>query len=447
MKHQVLKKGLSFLLFLLFVSAATVSTTQTIINENAPIETGRTLYVGGSGSGNYTKIQDAIDNATDGDTVFVYDDSSPYSEHVVVEKPIYLIGEKKETTVIDGGNSLTVLTVKADGVTISKFTIQKSGVLWVNSGIEVRSSHNTISGNIISQNFNGISLFSSSNNNNITSNTIMSNEGDGIYLFDSYYNLILDNTILDNYGGIVLVQSDYNNVSTNVFQNNGIVILGFYQNTVMDNLVNDKPLVFLNGKSDMVIDEAGQVVLVNCHNITIQNCDLSHTSIGIYFRYTNNCRISRNSISSCPYGIILFQSDNNNISMNSIVKNTMGISFNTCNQNNIMWNTINFNKYIGISLDSSHNNTISNNNIKFNGGLRNIQNGFGLRLLNSSYTRVNYNNFVLNAFNVNPAFSPSCIYNKNYWNRPRFLPVLILGFKPFVQFDWHPAQKPYDIEV
>ena len=33
---------------------------------------GKTLYVGGSGPGNYTKIQDAINNAIDGDTIYVY---------------------------------------------------------------------------------------------------------------------------------------------------------------------------------------------------------------------------------------------------------------------------------------------------------------------------------------------------------------------------------------
>ncbi len=30
------------------------------------------LYVGGTGPNNYTRIQDAIDNASDGDTIFVY---------------------------------------------------------------------------------------------------------------------------------------------------------------------------------------------------------------------------------------------------------------------------------------------------------------------------------------------------------------------------------------
>jgi hypothetical protein len=32
---------------------------------------GDIFYVGGSGEGNYSTIQDAVDNASDGDTVFV----------------------------------------------------------------------------------------------------------------------------------------------------------------------------------------------------------------------------------------------------------------------------------------------------------------------------------------------------------------------------------------
>jgi len=31
---------------------------------------GRTLYVGGNGPNNYTRIQDAVDDASDGDTIF-----------------------------------------------------------------------------------------------------------------------------------------------------------------------------------------------------------------------------------------------------------------------------------------------------------------------------------------------------------------------------------------
>ena len=83
---------------------------------------GITLYVGGSGPDNYTKIQDAIDNASDGDTIFVY--SGTYFEHVVVDKQLYLIGEDKNSTIIDGEGSEDVVVIYADGVTIQQFTIR-----------------------------------------------------------------------------------------------------------------------------------------------------------------------------------------------------------------------------------------------------------------------------------------------------------------------------------
>jgi hypothetical protein len=36
------------------------------------VDNGNTLYVGGSGPNNYSKIQDAIDNASGRDTIFVH---------------------------------------------------------------------------------------------------------------------------------------------------------------------------------------------------------------------------------------------------------------------------------------------------------------------------------------------------------------------------------------
>jgi len=78
---------------------------------------GKTLYVGGSGAGNYTRIQDAIDNASDGDTVFVY--SRRYIENIVIEKSLSLIGISEEfgsgndsgKPVIDGNFSDIVISV------------------------------------------------------------------------------------------------------------------------------------------------------------------------------------------------------------------------------------------------------------------------------------------------------------------------------------------------
>ena len=81
-----------------------------------------TLYIGGSGPGNYSTIQDAIDMASVGDTVFVY--SGLYYENLIVNKTIDLIGINKETSIIDGNGSGDVVKITSDFVNIKGFTIQ-----------------------------------------------------------------------------------------------------------------------------------------------------------------------------------------------------------------------------------------------------------------------------------------------------------------------------------
>ena len=70
-------------------------------------------------------IQDGIDAADPGYTIFVY--SGTYSENVVVNKTINLIGEDKNTTIIDGGYIGDVIHISKDWVNISGFSIKNSG--------------------------------------------------------------------------------------------------------------------------------------------------------------------------------------------------------------------------------------------------------------------------------------------------------------------------------
>jgi len=51
------------------------------------------FYVGGTGLENYSRIQDAIDDASGGDTVFVY--SGVYNESILLNKSITLLGKTK----------------------------------------------------------------------------------------------------------------------------------------------------------------------------------------------------------------------------------------------------------------------------------------------------------------------------------------------------------------
>jgi len=106
MKNKIKKECLIISIIFLFIGLSASSSGVNIENINTRnpniCHNGTILYVGGSGEDNYTRIQYAINDANPGDIVFVYDDSSPYYECIVIDKSINLIGEDKNDTVIDG---------------------------------------------------------------------------------------------------------------------------------------------------------------------------------------------------------------------------------------------------------------------------------------------------------------------------------------------------------
>ena len=93
----------------------------------------------------YSTIQEAINAASAGDVIHVK--AGTYFENVVVNKSLSLIGEDKETTVIDGGQAGTVIRVIASNVTVTGFKIQNSGKFDVGISIE-ESSHVNVTDNI-----------------------------------------------------------------------------------------------------------------------------------------------------------------------------------------------------------------------------------------------------------------------------------------------------------
>ncbi len=249
MKDNLVRNGLVLWIILLFVVAIFIPSIGGTIIEGYGLQNDKTsiiglnlrgniLYVGGNGSGNYTNIQDAINDASDEDTVFVYNKSSPYYENVVVDKSINLIGEDRDTTVIDGNNWGDVVLISADKVNIRGFTIQNSGSE-NDTGIKLNSDHNVINGNNInSNNMDGLLLYFS-NENIISDNSISSNGDDAIVLYDSKNNTISDNIISfnDNNGIIIFYPSDNNNIFGNTIRsNNGD---GVYINASNNHIFNN----------------------------------------------------------------------------------------------------------------------------------------------------------------------------------------------------------------
>ena len=221
MKKYYIKKGIIILISISFISSIIVpiinsSNQISIINGSLNWEKRENiLFVGGSGPGNYSKIQNAINDANNGDTVFVFDDSSPYLEHLIVNKTINLIGEDKTSTIIDGSLTGNCIKITSDSVVINGFTIKK-GLIGVSI---VQSSGQEIKNNIIKNNWEGIGLYKVTNAIFIR-NSITDNDYEGINPIQSSGNNFSGNKINWNIYGILLTDSDYNYINKNELKGN-----------------------------------------------------------------------------------------------------------------------------------------------------------------------------------------------------------------------------------
>jgi parallel beta-helix repeat protein len=264
-KNPLIKKSWAIGTILLFIGTSLIpSTAQNI--EKSPSSRGNWLYVGGSGPGNYTTIRDAIDNASDGDTVYVFQGTYYYIGYI--NNSINLIGENRDTTIIGIREPFTIFWVFADNFHIKNFTLWNYGkytkpkiYIYSNSciienmrfmvepgsaslslgeiylisanntiirnnffnypptmvqiGAAIRSDHSsntTIEDNKMDLYLAGISLYNESNGNIISNNTINSylgieNSKNNVLIGNDLFILILDNA------SVTVTNNDFENYS------------------------------------------------------------------------------------------------------------------------------------------------------------------------------------------------------------------------------------------
>ena len=207
-------------LMFLFLSSKNTISFENSIND--------IIYVDDDGDADYTRIQDAIDNASDGDTVFVFNGN--YYETLILNKSILLKGENKFTTIIDGKNFINhsygisiIHYSRNSNSEITGFTIQNfdfaivkraplgsslyikiSDNVIINNGYGIKTSTTIggvhiglqILGNIIEKNDCGIYL-NCIRSVSIKRNQISLNDNIGVFIEGSFAKII-ENNILDN---------------------------------------------------------------------------------------------------------------------------------------------------------------------------------------------------------------------------------------------------------
>jgi parallel beta-helix repeat protein len=332
-----MKKGIfCVLVCMLMIISMIIPVSGTTVSEKMshPQTMGNTLYVGGSGPYNYTTIQDAVNDAVSGDTVFVFDDSSPYYENVIVDKSITVIGEDKESTVIDGSMNGDVVKVTVDNVDFSGFTVRNSQLHDYYAGIQISSSEVSIH------------------------DCNVYNTAFGVYMTSGAHNTIVNNHFEENYVGVAVTKRC--SITGNI-------------------LMNNEEGIRVNGRFNEIKE-----------NMFVEN------NVGLFI-----------DIPLC----------------------FTPLSPKTLSFNQVINNLFQENKYVGVEVYYSNGNIIKGNNFISNGP--------------DGYRHADF----------------TCCYwqywNGNYWS-PRMhvpegvslpFPIKSLAYVelPKLNFDWHPAQEPYDI--
>jgi len=401
-----MRKIIALGIMLLFLGMTISSSTGLYLEKQSikPLSSGNTLYVGGSGPGNYTKIQDAIDDSSNGDTVFVF--HGIYYEKLLVSKSISLIGENKETTKIIGIISSAIIEICDNNVLVEGFTFTSN----YGSAILVQEYENIMINDNIFIDLPGKGIWLDSVRNCIVTNNIISYiEGEGIHIYHGFNITINGNLFSNTSYGIHSYRYSKCDISNNLFINNSNGIRAEYSAYTTEIHNNS----FLNNGCG--------IVLIDCY-----------------------CKIYYNNISNNNY---------------------CGIIIENCIYNEIFNNLI-FGNEFGIMIDNSEYIIVTYNTFMDNEGRRNLGIIFdGIELKwNCYHNEITFNNFIDDDIGFEVFFPRTNKIRHNYYTKwSNKFPKPIIGFKflelryipflvysipiPWLIFDWFPAQEPYDIGV
>lgn len=360
-----------------------------------------TLTVDDDGGADYMSIRNAIDNATEGDTIYIF--NGTYEENLIIDKSLNITGEDREEVRIKGNESLEIWE---DAITITDMTnISISSINITNwhvsqricidiqgtqnisithmtfynnsyTGIGIKSSSDVIIRNNVFTETNGISATDvqtlTVENNIIWKDTMIENTG-GIFFLRCDDLSIRNNTIERIFRGMMITSCTNAVLRDNTqignaysFMIDGDELSNFYHDIDISNTIDGAPIRILVNQSDVVFDssqEYGFLGIINGTGITIKDLNLSRNGYGLLLAWVDNSEIVNNTFYGNDIGIYALDVTITKLSNLTFMNNDHSIFFDGSCNNTI--SRLKIDDIFGLRfVSNSHDNYVHDNQIR-----------------------------------------------------------------------------------
>ncbi|MHA2231778.1 MAG: right-handed parallel beta-helix repeat-containing protein, partial [Candidatus Hodarchaeales archaeon] len=267
------------------------------------------------------------------------------------------------------GSRIRILN--SESITISNNTFELFGVptqeyAAAHPALDIRESQRLmVSGNDFSRNGIGIQM-QNGTASNFTQNFLFNNTGGGMVFKDCGTNVLKDNSFY--YGGLRFEGAALEN----------------YLQRCENNSHNGRPLVYLRDTSNLTLLSPGQVVVVNCTDIAVENGEFDGAPI--YIVSSQRIIIANSSSIRGPYGMLISNSGEisllssdmaNSTDYGAVISGSVSVTLSECKITNhfagivlvndldvtVKNSIVSENKGTGISVAYSDNVTIKNSSI------------------------------------------------------------------------------------
>jgi parallel beta-helix repeat protein len=396
------------LILIISITMGFISNTVTSQDNEIYVQVGYFGTSDGSADRPYTTIQQALDVAADGDTIYVF--SGVYKESFIIDKKLHLRGAiDEEATIIQTNDDIrNTVEIRSDYVVFEGFTLN-----------DEQTKKTSPIGSLVA-------ITNTANNVVISNNIFTNTQSYAIYIDeDCSGNVVVNNTINNTGGGIRILTSHTNDIFenkiTNITINSGIVEPGngiFIQNSLNTRLFRN---TFKYNTAAAIYAQSSTAL-----NITINMFE--NNTNGIRIQQSSQCSIVNNNFQYNSGNCLSFDSNNGQIFENTFSYNQRAI-------------------YLLGDYCSIYNNTFANQSASAI-----------MTASSSSSNKIYFNKFIENGKSAVEQGSNQWYYNQkgNYWSDYNYIDIDLdgIGDRPYTQnnvndlyplgFFLKPPQKPYE---